>query len=130
MYLATLSDLANEPVLIWDELVATARSAIKVSSESPDLCEIMVLKLFFWAKSITFKVSVKVPIWFSFIRIEFADFVSIPFLSLFSLVTNRSSPTICTFFPISEVIFFHAFQSSSAKGSSMDFIGYFETIFL
>ena len=112
MYLATLSDLANEPVLIWDELVATARSAMKVSSESPDLCEIMVLKLFFWAKSITFKVSVKVPIWFSFIKIEFADFASIPFLSLFSLVTNRSSPTICTFFPISEVIFLHAFQSS------------------
>ena len=64
------------------------------------------------------------------IKIEFADFVSIPFLSLFSLVTNKSSPTICTCFPISEVNFVHALQSSSAKGSSIDFIGYFETIFL
>jgi len=43
----------------------------------------IVLKLFFLANSITFKVSVRVPIWFGFINIEFADLLSIPFLSLF-----------------------------------------------
>ena len=47
--MATLSDLASDPVLIWDEFVATAKSAINVSSESPDLCEIIVLKPLLWA---------------------------------------------------------------------------------
>ena len=42
LYLDTLSDLDNEPVLICDDFVATAKSAINVSSESPDLCEITV----------------------------------------------------------------------------------------
>ena len=46
MYFATLSDLANEPVLICVEFVATAKSAIKVSSESPDLCDMIVFKPF------------------------------------------------------------------------------------
>ena len=43
LYLATLSDLAKDPVFIWLELVPTAKSAINVSSLSPDLCEIIVL---------------------------------------------------------------------------------------
>ena len=72
MYLATLSDLASDPVFICEEFVATAKSAIKVSSVSPDLCEIIDLNPFLCAKSITFKVSVNVPIWFGLINIEFA----------------------------------------------------------
>ena len=36
LYLDTLSDLASDPVLIWLEFVATAKSAINVSSVSPD----------------------------------------------------------------------------------------------
>ena len=54
LYLATLSDLARDPVFIWDDSVATAKSAIKVSSVSPDLWEIIVLKPFLWAEFITF----------------------------------------------------------------------------
>ena len=63
LYLATLSDLANDPVLIWFELVPTAKSAIKVSSLSPDLWEIIVLKPIIWANFITSSVSETVPIW-------------------------------------------------------------------
>ena len=123
LYLATLSDLAKDPVFIWDDSVATAKSAINVSSVSPDLWEIIVLKLDFFAKVTTSKVSDKVPIWFGLTRILLADLLSIPFFNLLEFVTNKSSPTIWTFFPISFVIFFQDSQSSSAKGSSIDFIG-------
>ena len=61
---------------------------------------------------------------------EFADFSLIPLFNLETFVTKRSSPTIWIFFPISFVSFDHAFQSSSAKGSSIDLIGYFATKFL
>jgi len=37
LYFATLSDLAGAPVFIWLEPVPTAKSAIVVSSVSPDL---------------------------------------------------------------------------------------------
>ena len=66
LYLATLSDLAKNPVLIWLELVPTAKSAIKVSSLSPDLCEIIVLYPIICANLITSNVSETVPIWFKF----------------------------------------------------------------
>ena len=123
MYLATLSDLANEPVLIWEDIVATAKSAINVSSVSPDLCEMIVLKFAFFAFEITSKVSVKVPIWLGLTKILLADFSFIPFSNLLEFVTNKSSPTIWTLFPIAEVILFHDCQSSSANGSSIDLIG-------
>ena len=123
MYLATLSDLDNEPVLIWDEFVATDKSEIKVSSVSPDRCEIIVLKSFFCAKLITSKVSLTVPIWFNLTNIELADFSSIPFFNLFIFVANKSSPTICILVLL--VSFFQESQSSSLKGSSIDLIGYF-----
>ena len=97
MYLATLSDLANEPVLIWEEFVATAKSAINVSSESPDLWEIIVLKPFLWAKLITSIVSVIVPIWFGLINMALATSCLIPLFNLSLLVTNKSSPTIWVF---------------------------------
>src|SRR4051794_4782910 len=40
LYLATRSDLAGAPVLIWPQFVATARSAIVASSVSPERCDI------------------------------------------------------------------------------------------
>ena len=97
MYLATLSDLAKDPALIWDEFVATAKSAINVSSESPDRCDIIVLKSFFWANLITSIVSLSVPIWFNLTSIALADFSFIPLFNLFKLVANKSSPTIWIF---------------------------------
>ena len=80
-------------------MVATAKSAINVSSVSPDRWEIIMLKFAFFAIEITSKVSVKVPIWLGFIKILLADFSLIPFSSLFEFVTNKSSPTILISFP-------------------------------
>ena len=40
LYLATRSLRAGAPVLIWPQLVATARSAMVVSSVSPERCDI------------------------------------------------------------------------------------------
>ena len=48
----------------------------------------------FFAISTASIVSVKVPIWFNFIKIEFILLLSIAFCSLFLLVTVKSSPTI------------------------------------
>ena len=62
LYLAILSDLDKEPVLICPEFVATARSDIKVFSVSPDLCEMIVSKPLSCASSIDLRVSVNVPI--------------------------------------------------------------------
>ena len=39
LYLATRSERLAEPVLIWPAPVATARSAMVVSSVSPERCE-------------------------------------------------------------------------------------------
>ena len=43
LYLARRSDLQGAPVLICPAPVATARSAIKASSDSPERCEITAL---------------------------------------------------------------------------------------
>ena len=40
LYLATRSERAGAPDLIWPQLVATARSAIVTSSVSPERCDI------------------------------------------------------------------------------------------
>jgi hypothetical protein len=39
LYLATRSERHSEPVLIWVAVVATAMSAMVVSSVSPERCE-------------------------------------------------------------------------------------------
>ena len=65
----------------------TARSAMNVSSLSPDLCEMIVLKPIIWANLITSNVSVTVPIWFNFIKIAFEEMFKKPYLSLSRFVT-------------------------------------------
>ena len=75
------------------------------------------------AISIASKVSVIVPIWLTFINIELATPASIPLSNLSVLVTNKSSPTNCTFFPNLSVNTFHPSQSSSSKPSSIVTIG-------
>ena len=72
LYLAKRSDLENEPVLIWPVFRATDKSAIVVSSVSPDLWDTTQEYLFCKARLMTLIVSVKVPIWLGFMRIEFA----------------------------------------------------------
>ena len=70
---------------------------------------------------------VSVPIWFTLTRIELATPVSIPCFKRILLVTNRSSPTSWIFLPSAWVIMRQPSQSSSAKPSSMEMIGYWRT---
>ena len=70
-------------------------------------------------------VSVSVPVWLGLINIAFAAFSLIPFVNLFSFVTNKSSPTTWKSLFISFVKLIHESQSSSKKGSSIDLIDIF-----
>src|SRR5680860_1230803 len=63
LYFATRSERAGAPVLIWPQLVATARSAIVVSSVSPERWLIMHRKPLRCAISTESRVSVSDPIW-------------------------------------------------------------------
>src|SRR5947208_3170242 len=135
LYLATRSVRESEPVLICPALVATARSAMNVSSVSPERCEIIEWYPDLRPSSIASIVSVTLPIWFSLIRIAFAMPSMIPRASRSVFVTKRSSPTSWIFFfddllPMLCVRDFHPAQSSSAMPSSMDTIGYFSAHFV
>ena len=89
LYLLILSLLESEPVLICPAEIATDKSAIKLSSVSPDLWEIIVLKLFCFPNVIDSMVSVNVPIWFNLISIEFPHFFLIFFFIISGFVTNK-----------------------------------------
>src|SRR5438094_876851 len=78
LYLATRSERAGAPVLIWPQLVATARSATVVSSVSPDRCDITHAYAAWAATSTVSSVSVSEPIWLGLIRIALATPESIP----------------------------------------------------
>ncbi|MNN32316.1 hypothetical protein D3C81_1460370 [compost metagenome] len=69
------------------------------------------------------RVSVSEPIWLNLIRIELPMPLSMPSLRILVLVTNRSSPTSCTFSPILSVSTFQPAQSDSSMPSSMEMIG-------
>ena len=68
-------------------------------------------------------VSVSVPIWLTFTRIELATPASMPRASRSVFVTKRSSPTSCTRSPSSRVSSAQPSQSSSEQPSSTDTIG-------
>src|SRR5690625_6872904 len=63
LYLLTRSPRAGAPDLICPQFVATDRSAMVVSSVSPERWDIMDRKPARWARSTASKVSVSVPIW-------------------------------------------------------------------
>ena len=73
LYFATRSDRAGAPVLIWPQFVATARSAIVVSSVSPERWLIMQRKPLRWARSTESRVSVSEPIWLTLTSSALAD---------------------------------------------------------
>src|SRR5260370_1523151 len=73
------------------------------------------------------RVSLTEPIWFTLIRIEFPTCSSIPRFKRSVLVTNKSSPTSWILSPSSSVSARQPCQSSSAKPSSMETIGYCRT---
>jgi hypothetical protein len=62
LYLANLSDLHGAPVLIYPVANPTAKSPMKVSSVSPDLCEVMTPKPFFYESKTASIDSVNEPI--------------------------------------------------------------------
>jgi hypothetical protein len=68
-------------------------------------------------------VSVSVPIWLTFTRIELADPSRCPSPAASGLVTNRSSPT--SWHLVADLLGqrFQPSQSSSAMPSSMEMIG-------
>ncbi len=123
LYLATRSLRAGAPVLIWPLPTATARSAIVVSSVSPLRWLIIVRYPLLCASATASSVSVSVPIWLTFTSSALAAPRSMPSSSRSGLVTNRSSPTICTRSPIAVVSSTQPSQSSSESGSSMDTSG-------
>ena len=118
LYFAVLSDLAGAPDFNWVACVPMARSAIKLSSVSPDLWLIIVFKLFLWANFIALRVSEIVPTWFGFISTVFTESSDIEVFILFIDVTKRSSPTIWTLDPISLFNFVQFSQSSWSKAVS------------
>ncbi len=122
--MATRSDLAGAPVLIWPAFVATARSAIVVSSVSPDRWLITQLNWLRCASATAFRVSVSVPIWLTLTSRALAERSAMPRRSRPGFVTKMSSPTTCTRSPSPAVSSFQPGQSSSASGSSSDTIGY------
>src|SRR5207247_8652647 len=72
LYFATRSLRDGAPVLIWPVPIATTRSAIVVSSVSPERCDTTAVQPARRARVIASIVSVSVPIWFSLIRTLFA----------------------------------------------------------
>ena len=102
-------------------------SAIVESSVSPERWLITAVQPARLAISIAAKVSVSVPIWLILIRIELATRFSMPSFRIFVLVTNRSSPTSCTFAPRRSFRCFQPSQSPSCMPSSIEMIGYLST---
>ena len=72
LYLATRSERDGAPVLIWPAPVATARSAMVVSSVSPERWLMTAPQPWPRARSTASSVSVSVPIWLSLMRIALA----------------------------------------------------------
>ena len=100
---------------------------MKLSSVSPERWLITALYPERWARRMASRVSERVPIWFTLTRMALATPRSIPARSLSGLVTKRSSPTSWTFPPRRSVRSRHPSQSSSARPSSMERMGYFST---
>lgn len=73
----------------------TTRSAMKVSSVSPERWDTMVPHPFDFARLWALIDSVTDPIWFTFNRRQLQAFLSTAVWILVGFVTVRSSPTIC-----------------------------------
>ena len=96
LYFAIRSDRLTEPVLICPVLSATARSAMVVSSVSPERWLMTAVQPARCAISTASIVSVRVPIWFSLTRMQFAARSRMARARRSVLVTSRSSPTSWT----------------------------------
>jgi hypothetical protein len=125
LYLAILSDLDIEPVLICPVPIPTTKSAMNVSSVSPERCETTDTHPAFLASRIVSTVSDTVPIWFNLIKTALDHFPLIPSLTIVGFVQYKSSPTICKDLPYFLVKSFQPLLSFSLKPSSIEIIGNF-----
>mmetsp|Transcript_39509 Transcript_39509/g.86294 ORF Transcript_39509/g.86294 Transcript_39509/m.86294 type:complete len:279 (-) Transcript_39509:3657-4493(-) len=124
LYLARRSDLHGAPVLICPARRPTARSAMNVSSVSPDLWETMTPQPAFVASRAASMASDTEPIWFTLRSRALQREPSWAKVTRLGLVTSRSSPTICVSVPTALVKLAYASKSSWSNGSSMEMRGY------
>ena len=124
LYLATRSEREGAPVLIWPAPVATARSAIVVSSVSPERCEITarVAGLAGDADRLQGLGEGADLVDLDEDRVADAE-LDAAAQALTGLVTKRSSPTSWTASPRRSVSSFQPSQSSSSMPSSIETIG-------
>mmetsp|Transcript_15178 Transcript_15178/g.63102 ORF Transcript_15178/g.63102 Transcript_15178/m.63102 type:complete len:283 (-) Transcript_15178:432-1280(-) len=117
LYLANRSDRHGAPVLIWPEARPTERSAMKVSSVSPERCETITPQPAALASLAAWIDSVSEPIWLTLSSSALQAFFSAASAMRLGLVTVRSSPTI--WMSVAAVRSLNESQSSWSKGSSM-----------
>ena len=127
MYFATRSDRAGAPVLIWPQLVATARSAIVVSSVSPERWLIMQRKPARCARSTASRVSVSEPIWLTLTSSALAWPPGDAALEPLDVGDEEVVADELDLGAERSVMAFQPSQSSSLSGSSMLTIGYAAT---
>ena len=99
MYFATRSERDGAPALIWPVPIATTKSAMVVSSVSPERWLTIAAQPAPRASSMAPIVSDSVPIWLSLISTAFVARSSIALPMNAGFVTTTSSPTSWTFEP-------------------------------
>ena len=97
--LGNASERETDPVFICPTPVATARSAIKVSSVSPERWEMTARYPWRRARLMASRVSVTVPIWFSLMRMALAA-PSDAFLQVIDIGNENITPPAAACSPI------------------------------
>lgn len=113
LYFAKRSERHGAPVLIWPVLKPTTKSAMNVSSVSPERCDTIVPQPLLLANKWARMDSVTVPIWLTFNNKQLHAFFSTAVAIRFGFVTVKSSPTIWTL--VLAVMLLHAFQSENVQ---------------
>mmetsp|Transcript_17996 Transcript_17996/g.46506 ORF Transcript_17996/g.46506 Transcript_17996/m.46506 type:complete len:223 (-) Transcript_17996:737-1405(-) len=128
LYLARRSERQGAPVFRWPVPSATVRSAMKVSSVSPERWE---TKTPHWLSTHSLYAAIAsliVPIWLTLSSIAFVAFMDSPFATILGFVQYRSSPTISMRSPSLSVSLLWDTKSFSSHGSSSRAIGYLAAI--
>jgi hypothetical protein len=95
LYLATRSERHSEPVLIWVAVVATAISAMVVSSVSPERCDTTAAYRRIGHRDRFQGFGQRADL-VDLDQDRVGDALVDAFARIFGLVTNKSSPTSCT----------------------------------
>merc|ERR1712100_233428 len=119
LYFARRSERHGAPVLICPVRKPTTKSAMKVSSVSPERCDTITPQPCSWLILHASMASVIEPIWFTFKSRALHAFFSIAAVTRFGFVTNKSSPTIWIF---SSPVFFISGAAFSFLKSKLYFL--------